>query len=634
MCGIVAILSDSESVGPAVERGVEALAHRGPDHQGYWIHPDGRVGLGHARLAIIDLEGGNQPISNETGDLHIVVAGEFYDFERIRRELEESGHRFATGSDSEIALHLYERDGVECLRHLGGEFAFIIWDERRRTLFAARDRFGIKPLYYARQGQTLWIGSEVKGLLGAGVPARWNQRAIYQNLYLSVDPEQTMVENVLQVEPAHFLVSTNGKETTTRYWLVDYPRAGARARMSDEEYAREIATRMDQAVCLRMRADVPVGCYLSGGLDSSYVLALATRHATRPLTAYTVTFAEGGYDEGGPAREVAEGLGVPLNEIVVTAPDVRDHFADAVFQAEGIHYNLHGVLRYLLARGVHQAGAKVVLAGEGADECFAGYAFCRAALQRGPSRGFFSRARDLMALAGRDTPEVRRLRQTSPWLARASKLPGFPPGWMKTMVDQMTLLDSVLAPSFLDRLAGTDPYRLAFGRIASLKELRGRARVHQILYLWLESVFPNYILGAERMDMGHAIEVRLPFLDGDVFDFVRQVPASVLAGGSLEKHLLRLAAKPLIGEGAARRPKQPFFVPFSGFRPGDALFSVAQDVLRSDIVATTPFLDPKAAVRLADQLAARHHESDTHADPVVIMMLSICILQERYGLAA
>src|SRR5215471_16593992 len=293
MCGIVAMYSAREPIpADALERATRRLAHRGPDGQRTWLAGDRRVGLGHTRLSIIDLATGAQPIAGEDESLQIVVNGEFYDFERAQRDLERRGHRLRTRSDSEIALHLYEDFGTACLRHLRGEFAFVLWDGPDDTLFAARDRFGIKPLYYASHRGTLYLASEVKALFAAGVPARWDRAAFFQaNHLLGTPHDHTLFEGIHPVPPGHYLLASGGEVRLVRYWDFNYPALDdARPIRLDAEYAERFHHALDEAVRLRLRADVPVGCYLSGGLDSCAVLGLAAAHRVEPIRAFTLTF--------------------------------------------------------------------------------------------------------------------------------------------------------------------------------------------------------------------------------------------------------------------------------------------------------------------------------------------------------
>src|SRR5262249_27806360 len=249
----------------ALERATRRLAHRGPDGQRTWLAGDHRVGLGHARLSIIDLATGDQPIAGEDEAVRIVVNGEFYDFERTQRDLERRGHRLRTRSDSEIALHLYEELGTACLRHLRGEFAFALWDGPNDTLFAARDRFGIKPLYFTVHRGTLYLPSEIKALLAAGVPARWARAAFFQANPLPGPPhDRPLFEGIHPVPPGHFLLASGGEVRLVRYWDFDYPAADdARQVGSDAEYPERFRHALDEAVRFPLRADLPVGCYLS-----------------------------------------------------------------------------------------------------------------------------------------------------------------------------------------------------------------------------------------------------------------------------------------------------------------------------------------------------------------------------------
>src|SRR2546425_4426471 len=224
MCGIVAMFSEHGSVtAESLQRATRSLHHRGPDGQRHWIAPHGRVGLGHARLSIIDLTTGDQPIANEDETLHVVVNGEFYDYQRYQRALTDRGHRLRTRSDSEILLHLYEEEGTHCLRHLRGEFAFVLWDERNGLLFAARDRFGIKPLYYGRFDDTLYVASEAKALFAAGVPARWDHESLFQDLHGILDGDRALFEGLYQGPPGHYPLASGNNVKLAPDWDLNFP---------------------------------------------------------------------------------------------------------------------------------------------------------------------------------------------------------------------------------------------------------------------------------------------------------------------------------------------------------------------------------------------------------------------------
>ena len=287
-----------------------------------------------------------------------------------------SGHR---GRErSEIALHLYEDFGAQCLHHLRGEFAFVLWDEYCRTIVAARDSFGIKPLFYAWHQDTLYFASEAKALFAAGVKARWDDESVFNSVAFGGHQVRTLFDGVHQITHGHHLIATDRHVQVTRYWDFDYAQAGLSAsEHSDAEHAAEFRHELEEAVRIRLRADVPVGVYMSGGLDSCAVLGLAARHHRDPIRAFTLTFEQAAYDEGPIAKEMAELAGAEYHPIAVRQQDLADHFSDAIWQAETLCVNAHGVAKYLLSRAVRDAGYKVVLTGEGSDEILGGYSHLR-----------------------------------------------------------------------------------------------------------------------------------------------------------------------------------------------------------------------------------------------------------------
>src|SRR5262245_24527951 len=379
MCGIFAVFSRRNPVElETLARATARLHHRGPDGQRHWISPDRRVGLGHARLSIIDLTTGDQPIASADERLHIIANGEFYGYEAIRKELEQAGHRLRTRSDSEIALHLYRDLGPQCLHRLRGEFAFIIWDETNRTMFAARDRFGIKPLFYAVHDDTLYFASEVKALFAAGIPARWDAESFWQSVEQGGYQARTLFDGIHQVPPGHFVIASDKHIQINKYWDFDYPVAnGVADYRSDEDYRAEFRAALKEAVRIRLRADVPVGCYLSGGLDSCSVLGLAARHHPEPIRAFTLTFDRPEYDEEAQAREMAAMAGAEFHPIPVRQDDLADNFAEAILHSETFSVNAHGVAKFMISRAVRDAGYTFVMTVEGSDEVLGGYAHFR-----------------------------------------------------------------------------------------------------------------------------------------------------------------------------------------------------------------------------------------------------------------
>ena len=643
MCGIVAMFSDREPIGEELLlRATRRLFHRGPDAQRCWIAPHRRVGLGHARLSIIDLTTGDQPIANEDEKLRIVANGEFYDHERIQRDLERRGHRLRTRSDSEIALHLYEDLGAQCLHHLRGEFAFVLWDEPNQTLFAARDRFGIKPLFYAVRDGGIVLASEAKALFAAGVPARWDAASFHQANSLVPAPteDRSLFEGVRQVPPGHYLLASRGHIQVVRYWDFDYPRAGAGSPRSDTEYAETFREVLDEAVRLRLRADVPVGCYLSGGIDSCAVLGLAARHRRDPIRAFTLTFDRAEYDEGAIAREMAERTSAEFYPIPIRQSDIADNFADAIWHSEALCINAHGVAKFVLSRAVRDAGYKVVLTGEGSDEILGGYPHFRRDMLLHDNGGQDPRVvAQLLEELNRANPVSRGLLLPDGEglsLDGVRRLLGFAPSWMEANASTGFKLHALFSAPFAAEFAERDACRGILNGIDVEGQLTGRAPVHQALYLWAKTHLPNYVLTmlGDRMEMAHSVEGRVPFLDHRVVELVRSLPVTQKIRGMTEKFVLREAARPVLTDTVYQRQKHPFLSPPATLNPKDRLHEMVQDTLRGQGIRYVPFVDQARVVRMLDGLPNLDPGEQVSIDQILMVLLSASVLGERFALAA
>jgi asparagine synthase (glutamine-hydrolysing) len=642
MCGIAAIFSRSKPVARhALEGAVQSLIHRGPDNQSVWLSPDQRVGLGHTRLSIIDLTTGDQPIANEAERVRIVVNGEFYDFERQRRELEQRGHRLRTRSDSEIALHLYEDFGTHCVRHLRGEFAFVLWDETNDLLLAARDRFGIKPLYYTVYDDALYLASEVKALFAAGVPARWDHEYFYQHATGPAMPYRTLFEGVHQVPPGHCLVATRNSLRVQRYWEFDYTPAAdlAASTRSEGSYVEEFAAVFEEAVRLRLRADVPVGCYLSGGLDSCAVLGFAARNSGTPIQAFTLTFDQAAYDEGDIAREMAGFVGANFYPIPIKQSDIADHFADAIWHSETVFSNGHGVSKYLLSRAVRDAGYKVVYTGEGSDEILGGYVHFRTDMLTHNTQGQDPAEVQLLLKQLESANAVSRgllipAGETGA-MHSVERLLGFVPTCLRVFAAAGQQRLGLFDDDFKARFHGRDSARLFLDGLDVPAVLDGRDPLNKSLFVWAKSFLPTYILNllGDRMEMAHSIEGRVPFLDHHVVECLCRVPVSLKIRGLTEKYLLRQAARPVITDTVYRRQKHPFLSPPVTTVPSERFHQVLQDTLRGTALASVPFYDQKKVVALLDELPAMTDAGRLGWDPVLMSILSACVLQERFKLA-
>ena len=618
MCGIVAIFSRNAPISAeAVERATKSLYHRGPDGQRHWVSPDCRVALGHARLSIIDLTTGDQPIANEDERLRIIVNGEFYGYESIQKELEHRGHRLRTRSDSEIALHLYEELGADCLRQLRGEFALVIWDGVNRRIFAARDRFGIKPLFYALHEGTLYLASEVKALFAAGVPARWDGEIVFDSVDFGANQVRTLFKGVFQVPPGHYLVATDEHVQLSRYWDFDYPVSPDTApQRSDAEYAEEFRHTLDEAVRLRLRADVPVGCYLSGGIDSCAVLGLAARHHPEPIRAFTLTFDRPEYNEGEIAREMAAKAQAEFSPIPIRQDDLADHFGDAIQHAETFCVNGHGVAKYLLSRAVRDLGYKVVITGEGSDEILAGYMHFR---------------RDMTLHKAANSPVPNGNGRA---LDAVSGVLGFVPGWIETAIALSAKMHAVLSKEFLETCRGREGFSNFIKDIDVPGQLTGRHSLHQSLYLWSKTRLPNYILTllGDRMEMAHSIEGRVPFLDHHLVELMRSQPVTQKIRGATQKYVLRESVRNVITDTVYRRHKHPFLSPPATLNQQSRFNILLQDTLRGPVLGSMPFFDRPKVLNLLDNLYRMDEASRVANDQVLMTLLSACVLHDRFQL--
>ena len=645
MCGITAVLSRRSSIAPqTMLAGMSALRHRGPDGQQYWMSKDGRAALGHTRLSIIDLTTGDQPISNEDATIHIVVNGEFYDFERTRAELMARGHRLRTKSDSEIALHLYEEYGPECLHHLRGEYAFVIWDERNQRLIAGRDRFGVKPLFYAEHNGALSLASEVKALFAMGVPARWSEESVYAGGFV-LPGERTLFNGVHAVPPGHYLRATREAHRVHQYWDVDYPRddaAQAPSPKSDAEYIEGFRTVLEEAVKTRLRADVPVGCYLSGGIDSCAVLGLASRHHEGPVRAYTLTFDHVQYDESVIAEEMSRHCGATYQPIPMKQADLATNFRAAVIQSEIPFINGHTVAKYMLSRAVRESGYKVVLTGEGSDEILAGYPHFR---------------RDMLLhhTTGQDPEETARLlrelvenNQVSRGLllpegdtdtgALCRTLLGSAPSWLEALSGSAVRTRGLMRDDFLNAHAGVDVVGTLLSSLDVERRLKGRNAVHSALYLWAKTLLPHYILSnlGDRMEMSHSIEGRVPFMDHHVAEYLQRVPVSLKIRGMTEKYILREAVKDVITKTVYERQKHPFLSPPATLNPDQPLHALMQDTLRGSAAANVPFLDRAKMIKVLDDVAKPDADAGHRVvmDQSLTLAMSFVFMHEGLGLSA
>ncbi|TET36361.1 MAG: asparagine synthase (glutamine-hydrolyzing) [Planctomycetota bacterium] len=568
MCGICGYIGIKDKA--LIERMTDSLAHRGPDGRGVYVDKSGAAALGHARLSIIDVEGGAQPIANEDKSVHIIVNGEIYNHLDIRRKLESKGHRFTTRSDSETILHAYEEYGTECVKRLNGMFAFAVYDSKNRRLFAARDRLGIKPFYYSSGNGTFAFASEIKALrLIPGFNSELDLDAVDAYLTFRYIPgEMTMYRSVRKLLPGHSLVVENGRVTVNRYW--DFDTAERRDR-SESALLEEFRALVSDSVRIRLMSDVPLGAFLSGGVDSGCVVGHMAQAMGRPVETFTIDFGTD-IDETERARRFAQHFKSNHHELTVGAqsfdllPKILGHLDDPLGDAIIIPI-------YLLARETAK-NVKVVLTGEGGDEILNGYIHHFALYYADYLKRLAPKEVRRMA------PAIVRALPTSFW----NVFFRYPADLGQQGKEKLAHLLSVLddpAEAYLTlaSLFSEDEKKEAYdskffestqnGRAAFKDRLRGlltpsenESFLGRLTKYDLANWLPDNILfKQDKLTMGSGLEARVPYLDHRIVEFCARLPAKAKFRLMTDKLLLRRAAEPMLPGNTAYTPKHAFYIP-------------------------------------------------------------------------
>jgi asparagine synthase (glutamine-hydrolysing) len=555
MCGIAGVIefaNPSDLSPSSLERMAGVLRHRGPDDQGFYV--SGGTALVHRRLSIIDLSaGGHQPKESEDGAHTVVFNGEIYNFPELRADLEARGESFTTRSDTEVLLRAYRVWGVDCLSRLNGMFAFAIWDSRRRVLFAARDRLGKKPFFYYEDGRRLVFGSEIKAILAYGnVDREIDVGAVDQYLTDHVIPApRTVFRKVRKLLPGHYLLFENGQSETRPYWTFEFqPDPVDRG---EDAYVEELEHLLRGAVRRRLLSDVPVGAFLSGGLDSSVVVAMMAQLSDQPVKTYTVGFSERGYSEVEDARIIARHFGTEHHEMIVE-PSAISILPDLVWHYDEPFGDSSAVPTYYVSR-MAASHVKVALSGDGGDEVFAGYTRYRAA-ERNPFWSWIPeriRSRALGPLVGTipiDWPGRNRLYE----MAHAS---GIAPGYGLGLYPYIK--ERLYTPSMRAAAAANPSSRETY---ATLLKGSDWDPVTRLQYLDTVRYLPDDILTkVDRASMAHSLETRAPLLDYTLVEFLARVPSRHKLRDGVQKILLRRLAAKLLPQSALQKPKQGFGIP-------------------------------------------------------------------------
>ncbi len=610
MCGIAGFTGEVSSgeARATLEKMIATLHHRGPD--GYGFHVEPGVALAHARLSIIDLATGDQPIHDERRTVWTSFNGEIFNYVELRTELERRGHRFYTKSDTEVIVHLYEEHGDAFVEHLNGQFAIAVWDGERRRLVLARDRAGIRPLYWTKAHGRHWFASEAKALLAA-LPERRSLSAdgIVQALtyWAPVDPD-TVFEGISSLPPGCVLaIEEDGREKLTRYWDWTFPAASSSPVFTSIEQATaELRELLVDAVRLQLRADVPVGAYLSGGLDSSGIVALIRGFTETPVRTFSVAFDDPEFDESDHQAAMVRHLGTDHTTLKVSRRDIGEAFPRLVRHAEAPVLRTAPVPLMLLAQTVRDHGFKVVLTGEGADEVFGGYdLFKEAKVRRFWARQRESRMRP--KLLGRlygylGTSPVGNEAFAAAFFAKGLEHIDRPifahvPRWTTS---QRAL--TFLAPHLRERFASWDP--LASYEATLPDAIMSWASVARDQYVEAKSLLAGYLLSSQgdRVAMASSIEGRFPYLDHRLIELASRFPPRFKIQGLTEKYLLRRALADLLPGEVAKRTKQPYRAPDSQsfFVDGEPLDYVAE-LMSPDRIRDAGLFDAAVVTRLFDK---------------------------------
>jgi asparagine synthase (glutamine-hydrolysing) len=636
MCGIIAVIDTNQApiAREALWNSVQSMSHRGPDGQNLWIDPTGAVGLGHARLSVIDLSGGTQPLINKQAGCVAVVNGEFYDYENTRSRLERECFTFNTQSDSEILIPLWEKYGTECVHHLRGEFAFALWDYRKEVLFVARDRFGIKPLYYTNHNGRWVFASEVKAIKALGVPIEFNDLSVKLAFTYGLNDTQTLFQGISQLAPGHLMVISGKNVNSRKYWDFNYPEQGNTSNMAFEEAKEEVQRLLLESVALRLRADVSVGIYLSGGLDSSALAGMAVSLGGKTKKAYTIAFDDERYNEASLASETAQHLGIPITVLNVNEADIADNFFQAIAKCEGIIEDPAPIAKFLLSRLVYNHGDKVVLTGEGSDEIFGGYPHFRQDMflnnRQGQLKGDIEDFEQIMVSSNSLMSGGLMGDFNSPGLAEFESSLGFTPMIYKTIGASIQSVfpifqENKTQPSKRDQLA-----KLFLNSFDIQSQLKNRDPMHASMYLWAKTFFCNRVLRSygDGMEMGHSIEGRVPFLDHHLVEFVSKLPVHYKAKGISDKFILREAAKPYLTPTIFARQKHPFSAPPVTAVKNGKLMQLLMDTLNSDSVTQIPILNRDTCNRVASLLATTSGPHTKSLEVISLRIASLVAIQE------
>ena len=597
MCGIAGIVdfNSTEPKESLFRRMLGLIRHRGPDAFG--IYTDMHAGLASARLSIIDLSGGDQPIHNEDQSIWIVYNGEVFNYPDLRQDLETRGHQFYTQTDTEVLVHLYEEFGTEFFKYLNGQFAFALWDKNKETLLLGRDRLGIRPLFYYQTKGRLMFGSEIKTLFADPNIQRTLDLQTLSDIFTCWAPlgPLTPFKGVNQLLPGHYVLFSRQGMVTHPYWKLSFTESDHNGDRSLEEWTEELKALLYDATKIRLRADVPVGAYLSGGLDSTYITSLVRRFFNNELCTFSVGFTDSRFDEASFQEKAVQSLGTDHRSIRCTEKDIGEVFPKVIWHTETPILRTAPAPLFMLSGLVRENTFKVVLTGEGSDEIFAGYdIFKEDRVRRFWARKPESRMRPML------------LRRLYPDIFRQgdSRAGAFLEGFFRRGLNQVNspayshmirwenanFIKAFFSDELQEKIGHEDGFVNRF--ISTLpQDFMKWDSLSRAQYTEISIFLSNYLLSSQgdRVAMAHSVEGRFPFLDYRVVEFACRVPQTYRMNGLKEKFILRNAAADLIPKELAKRPKQPYRAPISRCFLGNHSHDYVKELLSEDALRQTGY---------------------------------------------
>lgn len=635
MCGIVGVYNYHSAPENLITGMLSSIQYRGPDEAGIYV--DSSVALGHCRLSIVGLNDGAQPISNENGTIWVVYNGEVFNYPELKTDLQQKGHVFSTTTDTEVLVHLYEEYGKKFLPLLNGQFAFAIWDSVKKELFLVRDRVGIRPLFYYQCADRFIFASEIKALFtDSSVPRTIDPPALQQIFtYWTTLTPRTVFKDIIELPPGHYQIVRDGRIIEqSPFWELPYYPPESRFQGSLDDAVDETSSLLNDAIKIRLRADVPVGAYLSGGLDSSIITSLISRNFNNKLRTFSIGFQEADFNETPFQRDLVKHLGTDHSELRISNQDIRDTLPKVVWHAEKPLLRTAPVPMFLLAKLVRENNFKVVLTGEGADEVFGGYdIFKEAKIRHFWSRfpASASRPRLLEKLHPyifKDPARSRMILQKFYGVSDADlNDPCFSHRirWDNTSKNMMFFSDDML-----NQLAGYTPEDELSASFPSKFDTRDQLARSQ--FLEIDIFLTNYLLSSQgdRVAMGNSVELRVPFLDYRVIDFGMKLPPQWKIRGLNEKYILKRTFGNLIPHQIIKRPKQPYRAPIRElFLSGTSDY--AKDLLSKNYLEKTGYFNVSKTCNLIDKYrkTERFIASETQ-NMAIIGILTTQILHQQF----